>query len=195
MANYLFQPLKMGSQFNDAKLRTVLVKKADAEVAVHDGALVVLGGYANDPVYTGAFTAAAGQTKNVADYNVRVATAPANTEGKGLCVVDIADVPTATNGTNVYRIGVQTVNMTAAAGVPVRARILEDEDAMIFGDANFAGVVGVNGFATATAGATTLTPAAEAPVTGNYFTIDGTMTISQGATADVTAYVLTYHVG
>lgn len=193
MVNYLFQPMKMSSQFNDAGLRTVLFQDSSANTDVHDGAFVVLGGYANDPVYTAAYTTAAGATTNVADYNVRIATAPADATGKGLCVVDLPAVPTATNGVNTYRIGVRTVNLVAEAGTPVRARILHDQDVMLVGDAAFKAAVASNGFATATASDTRLTPAS-AKGNGNYFTIDGKVTVSEGVDADVTAYVITFHV-
>ena len=40
MANYLFQPMKMSSQFNDADLRTVLVQEGGKDVVVRDGSFV-----------------------------------------------------------------------------------------------------------------------------------------------------------
>lgn len=193
MANYLFQPMKMSSQFNDADLRTILFQEGDADAGVRDGAFVVLGGYANDPVYSAAYTKAAGADTKVADFNVRLATAPADVTGKGLCVVDLPTVPVATNGVNTYRIGVRTVDLFADAGVPVRARILRDEDVMLVADGNFAAAVAENKFATATANDTRLTPAA-VKGDGNYFTIDGKVTVSEGVDADVTAYVITFHV-
>ena len=193
MANYLFQPLKMSSQFNDADLRTVLVQEAENNVAVKDASFVVLGGYAADPIYTAAYTKAAGSTTTVTDFNVRLATAPTDTTGKGLCVIDLPIVNTITDGANTYRIGVRTVDLVAEAGVPVRARILRDEDVMMVADGAFEGAVSENKFATATAGKMTLTPAA-AKGDGNYFTIDGKVTVTEGVDADVTAYVITFHV-
>lgn len=193
MANYLFQPMKMSSQFNDADLRTVLVQEGGKDVAVRDGSFVVLGGYATDPVYTAAYTKAAGADTTVNDYNVRIATAPTDATGKGLCVVDLPIVPAVTNGVNTYRIGVRTVDLVADAGVPVRARILKDEDVMLVADGAFAAAVDTNKFATATASSVALTPAA-AKGDGNYFTIDGKVTVTEGVDADVTAYVITFHV-
>lgn len=193
MANYLFQPLKMSSQFNDADLRTVLVQEGNQNVAVKDASFVVLGGYAADPIYTAAYTKAAGSSTTVTDFNVRLATAPADTTGKGLCVVDLPIVNTITDGVNTYRIGVRTVDLVAEAGVPVRARILRDEDVMMVADGAFEGAVADNKFATATASKMTLTPAA-AKGDGNYFTIDGKVTVTEGVDADVTAYVITFHV-
>ena len=191
MANYLFQPLKMSSQFNDADLRTVLVQEAEKNVAVKDASFVVLGGYAADPIYTAAYTKAAGATTTVTDFNVRLATAPTDTTGKGLCVIDLPIVNTITDGANTYRIGVRTVDLVAEAGVPVRARILRDEDVMMVADGAFEGAVSDNKFATANK--MTLTPAA-AKGDGNYFTIDGKVTVTEGVDADVTAYVITFHV-
>ena len=193
MANYLFQPLKMSSQFNDADLRTVLVQDSNKNVAVKDASFVVLGGYAADPIYPAAYTKAAGSSTTVTDFNVRLATAPADTTGKGLCVVDLPIVNTITDGANTYRIGVRTVDLVAEAGVPVRARILRDEDVMMVADGAFEAAVDNNKFATATAGKMTLTPAA-AKGDGNYFTIDGKVTVTEGVDADVTAYVITFHV-
>ena len=193
MANYLFQPMKMSSQFNDADLRTVLVQEGGKDVAVRDGSFVVLGAYATDPVYTAAYTKAAGADTTVNDYNVRIATAPTDATGKGLCVVDLPIVPAVTNGVNTYRIGVRTVDLVADAGVPVRARILKDEDVMLVADGAFAAAVDTNKFATATASSVALTPAA-AKGDGNYFTIDGKVTVTEGVDADVTAYVITFHV-
>lgn len=193
MANYLFQPMKMSSQFNDADLRTVIVQQNDADVMVRDGYFVVLGGYANDPVYSAAYTKAAGETMNIADYNVRLATPAADANGKGLCVIDLPLVPVVANATNVYRIGVRTVDLIAEAGVPVRARILKDEDVMLVADGAFAAEVGDKKFATSTADAFTLTPAATKG-DGNYFSIDGKVTVTEGVDADVTAYVITFHV-
>lgn len=193
MANYLFQPLKMSSQFNDADLRTVLVQEAEKNVAVKDASFVVLGGYAADPIYTAAYTKAAGSTTTVTDFNVRLATAPADATGKGLCVIDLPIVNTVTDGANTYRIGVRTVDLVAEAGVPVRARLLRDEDVMMVADGAFEAAVADNKFATATANKMTLTPAAEKG-TGNYFSIDGKVTVTEGVDADVTAYVITFHV-
>lgn len=193
MANYLFQPLKMSSQFNDADLRTVLVQESEKNVAVKDASFVVLGGYAADPIYTAAYTKAAGSTTTVTDFNVRLATAPTDTTGKGLCVIDLPIVKTITDGVNAYRIGVRTVDLVAEAGVPVRARILRDEDVMMVADGAFEAAVAENKFATATANKMTLTPAGEKG-TGNYFTIDGKVTVTEGVDADVTAYVITFHV-
>lgn len=193
MANYLFQPLKMSSQFNDADLRTVLVQAEGKDVAVKDASFVVLGGYAADPIYTAAYTKAAGAATTVTDFNVRLAAAPADATGKGLCVIDLPIVNTVTDGANTYRIGVRTVDLVAEAGVPVRARILRDEDVMMVADGAFEADVADNKFATATANKMTLTPAAEKG-TGNYFSIDGKVTVTEGVDADVTAYVITFHV-
>ena len=193
MANYLFQPLKMSSQFNDADLRTVLVQESEKNVAVKDASFVVLGGYAADPVYTAAYTKAAGGATTVTDFNVRIATAPADATGKGLCVIDLPIVNTITDGVNAYRIGNRTVDLVAEAGVPVRARLLRDEDVMMVADGAFEAAVAENKFATATANKMTLTPAAEKGA-GNYFTIDGKVTVTEGVDADVTAYVITFHV-
>jgi hypothetical protein len=193
MANYLFQPLKMSSQFNDADLRTVLVQEDNKDVAVKDASFVVLGGYATDPIYTAAYTKAAGAATTVTDFNVRLAAAPADATGKGLCVIDLPIVKTINDGVNAYRIGVRTVDLVAEAGVPVRARILRDEDVMMVADGAFGAAVADNKFATATASKMTLTPAAEKGA-GNYFTIDGKVTVTEGVDADVTAYVITFHV-
>ena len=193
MANYLFQPLKMSSQFNDADLRTVLVQESEENVTVKDASFVVLGGYAADPIYTAAYTKAAGKDTTVTDFNVRLATAPTDATGKGLCVIDLPIIKTITDGVNAYRIGNRTVGLVAEAGVPVRARLLRDEDVMMVADGAFEAAVAENKFATATANKMTLTPASDKGA-GNYFTIDGKVTVTEGVDADVTAYVITFHV-
>ena len=64
---------------------------------------------------------------------------------------------------------------------------------MMVADGAFEAAVAENKFATVTANKMTLTPAGEKG-TGNYFTIDGKVTVTEGVDADVTAYVITFHV-
>lgn len=193
MSKKFFQPVRMESQFVDSKLHGVIFQSAGANAAVDDGAFVVLGDFVNEPVYSWAFTKAAGAATNVLDFNTRNATAPTAVTGiKEACVIDLAEVPTATNGDLVYRIGVRTIGLTNAAGNVSRARKLVVDDVFKIGSENASAELTVGEYATFTANSTVLTPSDDAAevLAGLYFKVINKETISQGVNANVTAYTL-----
>lgn len=193
MPTKFFQPVRMESQFVDSKLHGVIYQASSANAAVNDGALVVLGGFVNEPVYSSAFTRANGSTLNVLDFNTRYATAPTAASGnENLCVIDLAEVPTATNGDLVYRIGVRTIGLTNAAGNVSRARKLVVDDVFKISEDNCSGALTVGQYAVPTANDTIFTASADGTevTAGIYFQVINKETISQGVTGNVTAYTL-----
>ena len=193
MPTKFFQPVRMESQFVDSKLHGVIYQASSANAAVDDGALVVLGGFVNEPVYSSAFTRANGSTLNVLDFNTRYATAPTAASGnENLCVIDLAEVPTATNGDLVYRIGVRTIGRTNAAGNVSRARKLVVDDVFKISEDNCSGALTVGQYAVPTANSTIFTASADGTevTAGIYFQVINKETISQGVTGNVTAYTL-----
>lgn len=171
MADNMMAPIRMESEFVDSALHTVLYQVDNADAPVEDGALVVLGDFAKDPVYSAAYTAGNGGVDTaIIDINTRYATAPAAATAKGVCVIDLPDVPTFSNGREVIRMGVDVIGLTAEAGHWSRARKLAVDDTFHIGAGNVEGDVEltIGEFVTATAGKTTYTPAAAAPAEGFY---------------------------
>lgn len=192
MATNMMAPVRMTSNFDASYTHTVIFQSAGADAAIEDGALVVLGDFANDPVYTAAYTAGAGVATNVIDINTRYATAPAAATATGLCVIDLANVPTATNGDKEYRMGVDVIGLTNGAGHWSRARELRKNDTLHIGADNIEGddpaVVGQ--FVTPTAGKTTWTPAAAAPANGMYAKVIKKEEVTRGVANPFTRYML-----
>lgn len=192
MATNMMAPIRMASNFDASYTHTVIYQVDDADAVVEDGALVVLGDFANDPVYTAAYTAGAGVATNVIDINTRYATAPTEATASGVCVIDLANVPTATNGDKEYRIGVDVIGLTNGAGHWSRARELRKNDTLHIGADNIEGenpaVVGE--FVTPTAGKTTWTPAAAAPASGFYAKVVKKEEVTRGVSNPFTRYML-----
>lgn len=192
MPNNMMAPVKMASSFDDSYLHTVIYREGDEDAAIEDGALVVLGAMAPNPVYSAAYTTAAGEATNVIDINTCYATAPTAADATGVCVIDLANVPTAVNGDKVYRIGVDVIGLQNPAGHWSRARELRRYDRFHVGADNIEGgaelVVGQ--YATATANKTTFTPAAAAPATGFYAEVVAKENITRGIGNPFTRYLL-----
>lgn len=192
MATNMMAPIRMASNFDASYTHTVIYQVDDADAVVEDGALVVLGDFANDPVYTAAYTAGAGVATNVIDINTRYATAPTEATATGVCVIDLANVPTATNGDKEYRIGVDVIGLTNGAGHWSRARELRKNDTLHIGADNIEGenpaVVGE--FVIPTAGKTTWTPAAAAPASGFYAKVVKKEEVTRGVSNPFTRYML-----
>lgn len=170
MANNVMFPVRMTSSYDDSYLHGVVYQANDEDAIIEDGALVVLGEMAPNPAYSAAWTSATGADTTVIDINTSYATAPAAATATHVCVIDLANIPTATNGDLVYRIGVDTIGLMNPAGNVSRAREMRYGDRLMIGEGNIEGgadlVVGQ--YATATAGKTTWTPAAAAPDSGFY---------------------------
>lgn len=191
MADNMFAPVRMESNFLDSALHTVIYQAANADAAVEDGALVVLGDFTNEPTYSAAYTAGnGGVATNVVDINTRYATAPAAATATGLCVIDLPDVPTFTNGREVIRMGVDVIGLAAEAGHWVRARKLAVDDTFHIGADNIEGddEATVGQFLTATAGKTTWTPSDTAPTSGFYAKVVGKESKSRGISRPFTQY-------
>lgn len=189
MAKNLFQPVRMESQFLATALETVKVWDGTDEQACIDGQLVTLGDFIPADVYTDIYTAngmPANDVANIIDINTRYATLPAADAGD-VWVIDLANVPNAINGDNVYRIGVNTVGLTAAAGVPVRARRLVKNDTFVTGAENCTGALTVGQFAAVDATGK-WKAAATAPASGTYCKVIASITVSEGVRPTTPAY-------
>lgn len=181
MANKnFFQPVRMESQYVATKLQTVLFQAEDANAACFDGELAVLGDFTQDPVYLNAFTAANAAASAPADFNTRIATAPAAATAVGVGVIDLPTVPMATGAGVAYRMGFKTIGLTAEAGVPVRFRKFVVDDTFATGEENCTAALTVGKYATVgTAGK--WVPAADAPSTaGCYAKVISKYIVSQG---------------
>lgn len=187
MANKnFFQPVRMESQYVATKLQTVLFQAEDANAACFDGELAVLGDFTQDPVYLNAFTAADAAASAPADFNTRIATAPAAATAVGVGVIDLPTVPMATGAGVAYRMGFKTIGLTAEAGVPVRFRKFVVDDTFATGEENCTAALTVGKYATVgTAGK--WVPAAEAPSTaGCYAKVISKYIVSQGVDGKLT---------
>lgn len=187
MANKnFFQPVRMESQYVATKLQTVLFQAEDANAACFDGELAVLGDFTQDPVYLNAFTAANAAASAPADFNTRIATAPAAATAVGVGVIDLPTVPMATGAGVAYRMGFKTIGLTAEAGVPVRFRKFVVDDTFATGEENCTAALTVGKYATVgTAGK--WVPAADAPATaGCYAKVISKYIVSQGVDGKLT---------
>lgn len=187
MANKnFFQPVRMESQYVATKLQTVLFQADDENAACFDGELAVLGDFTQDPVYLNAFTAANAPASAPADFNTRIATAPAAATAVGVGVIDLPTVPMATGAGVAYRMGFKTIGLTAEAGVPVRFRKFVVDDTFATGEENCTAALTVGKYATVgTAGK--WVPAAEAPSTaGCYAKVISKYIVSQGVDGKLT---------
>jgi hypothetical protein len=187
MANKnFFQPVRMESQYVATKLQTVLFQADDENAACFDGELAVLGDFTQDPVYLNAFTAANAAASAPADFNTRIATAPAAATAVGVGVIDLPTVPMATGAGVAYRMGFKTIGLTAEAGVPVRFRKFVVDDTFATGEENCTAALTVGKYATVgTAGK--WVPAADAPSTaGCYAKVISKYIVSQGVDGKLT---------
>lgn len=192
MANNMMAPVRMTSNFDTSYTHTVIFQVDEADAVIEDGALVVLGDFYKDPIYSAAYTAGAGVDTSVVDINTRYATAPTEATASGVCVIDLANVPTATNGDKEYRMGVDVIGLTNGAGHWSRARELRKNDTLHIGADNIEGenpaVVGE--FVVPTANKTTWTPAAAAPASGFYAKVVKKEEVTRGVSNPFTRYML-----
>lgn len=187
MANqYFIQPARMSSQFVPTDCEAVLFQSSGVNASVTDGTLAVLGGMALESVYTAAFGS------NRYDLNTKVATLPSAATDSGIGIIDLANVPTVTNAsTSVeYRMGTQTVGLSAAAGVPVRFRKLRKDDTLFTGGDNFVSAPTVGQYAKVDATTGKWTPSASIPATGLTAQVVSSSPLAQGIDVSVTQYFL-----
>lgn len=187
MANKnFFQPVRMESQYVATKLQTVLFQADGENAACFDGELAVLGDFTQDPVYLNAFTAANAAASAPADFNTRIATAPAAATAVGVGVIDLPTVPMATGAGVAYRMGFKTIGLTAEAGVPVRFRKFVVDDTFATGEENCTAALTVDQYATVGTDGK-WAPAAGAPSTaGCYAKVISKYIVSQGVDGKLT---------
>ena len=73
MSKNFFYFFWMESQFVDTKLQSVFFKDDGEKAEIFDGAVVTLGDFATEEVYSASYTRAAGTTKTILDLNAREA--------------------------------------------------------------------------------------------------------------------------
>lgn len=186
----LLQPVRMESQFVDTKLHSVFYQTGTtpANAEVTDGKIVTLGSFIADSVYTARYTAPSAP----AGLNVRQAIA-ATSVSFGVCVVDLPVVATKTGNGGTMRDGYKTIGLTAAAGVPVRARKLVVDDVFVTGEDNVSSALTKTEYCYPDAGL--WAPSSSAVTLSAYCEVVDSYVISQGVdgttTSDgVTAYRL-----
>lgn len=188
MNKNFFQPVRMESQFVDTKLQSVFFMNDGEKAEIFDGAVVKLGDFAAEDVYSASYTRAAGTTKTILDLNAREATYLAAATDAEVGVIDLATVATADGMGNTYRLGGKTIGLTAEAGIPVRFRKLVVDDVFVIGEDNTEtltvgeyAVPGTDGKWDA---------AASAPQSGMYCKVIDKYNVTQGVNADTIAYRL-----
>lgn len=184
MSNMYFTESRMESQFVPTDDVSVMFQSGGVNASVNDGTLAVLGGFYNDPVYTAAFGS------NQVDINTRIATLPTSATQAGVGVINLVNVPTASGLDNtVYRIGSETIGISAEAGRPVRFRKLRVDDTFFTGSDNTTGTLTVGQYAIVD---TTGKWAASAtvPATGLVASVILVHSKSRGVTADITEYFM-----
>lgn len=189
MAKEFFAPMRMASQWQPADLETVKVWDGNEFTSCFDGQIVELGDFAPDEVYTAAYKAADSNiTDDFLDINCRYATLP-TAEADRVAVIDLANVNNAVSGENTYRIGVNTIGLTASPGVPVRARYLVERDRFWTGIDNCTAALTVGEYASVDV-AGKWKPANTAPTSGAYVKVMGEKTVTEGVRGTTTAYWL-----
>ena len=183
MSNQFFQASRMESQFVETDLISVIFQSAGVDASVTDGTLAVLSGFYNESVYTSAFGV------NTLDINTRIATVTATPTIAGVGVIDLAVVPTATGMGNTYRLGTQTIGLTADAGVPVRFRKFMLDDSFFTGGDNFSSAPTVGQYAIVGASGNWV-PSATQPATGLVAKVEKSGALTQGIDPSVTQYFL-----
>ena len=149
------------------------VLSGKADVALDDGAFVVVGDYAVGTVY--------GQTDK--DQNVHTLTAPAAVTDT-VAVVDYAGISEGTIAGNVYKLGYKLYDLQVPAGTATRVRRLDLGDKFYLGDGNFATLPEAGKFAKLTANDTILTPAATLPAQGFAVKINRVDSLTTGTRAN-----------
>lgn len=178
-----FQKVNMASESIASYNRTGKYQVNGTNTAVSSGEFVFTNGLATNAVY------------GKKDINVQLVKAPVTAQvtasNAGVYVVDYVGVSTGTINGNDYRIGVKTAGLQAPAGTPVAIRQLSFNDEFYLGDENFVSAPNVGTYAILTNGNTALTPSSTIPSTGFTVKVEESDTLSQGLTANITAYLCT----
>lgn len=147
---FVFKEGKMASNVLDSSLTNAI-----AEVAMPDGALVVLGDLVADTTYIATGV----------EYDTYEAAAPAAATDE-VAIIDYAGISEGPINDNVYKMGVKLYNLTVPAGQIARVRRLALHDKFWLGASNFESTPVVGKYATATAAKFTHTPASTLPQSG-----------------------------
>jgi len=155
----------MESQDVQSLLRTIKYQDSGDYAEIHDGAFVVLGDLIlNDPYN---LASAIPPTSGVLDDNTYVATAPAALTDK-VVVVDLSEVSNGVIANNNYRIGIKQFGLRTPAAMPARVRIMKPYDVFWLNEDCFTAEPTLGEYAVLTVADTHLTPAAAAPIAGNF---------------------------
>jgi hypothetical protein len=164
---------------------SVIYQVSGTNTATTDGMLVVLGGFYTEPVYTAAYGA------TTYDINTRLAALPSADTTAGVGIINLATVPAASGlGSTTYRIGTQTVDLTAAAGVPVRFRKLYIDDTFFTGSGNFSSTPTVGQYAIVDHTTGQWKASASDPGSGLVAAVISSGALTQGVDASVTQYFM-----
>lgn len=190
MAKNFLNPMRMESTFVDTKLHSVQTWDGTNLTPCFDGQIVVLDTFATEEVYDYSFKAASSGHPAIKDINTRYAKLP-DADAAGVCVIDLAGVMTVSNAGNgaVYRMGVNTIGLTAEAGAPSRARKLVEDDFFATGEDNCTAALTVGEFAAVDATGK-WKPVSTAPATGTYVEVIQKVTVSEGVSPNVVGYQL-----
>ena len=147
--NETMRPALMASESVQSYLVSVKYQEQEEYADIHDGALVKLGDLASNDPYN--VDNRNGVTLSGAkDDNCYIATAPEAATDE-VVIVDLAEVPGATNGDLYYKMGIRLYGLTLAAGLPARARIPMKHDKFWLSEDCFIGEAEVGKYAVPTA--------------------------------------------
>jgi len=178
MSVRFFQKVNMASETVASLNKTGLYQVSGTNAVAYPGYFVRATGLASNPTYGNK------------DLNKLTVEAPAAVTDKGIFVVDLVKVQDGSINNNTYRIGAQTIGLSAAAGEAVALRQIEHlNEQFLLGDGNFQSAPTVGQYAILTAADPDLSPSATIPASGFTVAIDAQLTISQGVTGNVTAYL------
>jgi hypothetical protein len=149
------------------------VLSGKAAIDLDDGAFVVVGDYAEGTVYG----------EHDKDQNVHVLTAPAAVTDT-VAVVDYAGISEGVIAGNTYKMGYKLYDLKVPAGTATRVRKLDLGDKFYLGNDNFVSAPTAGQFATLTAAATVLTPAASKPASGFAVKINRIDSLTTGTKAN-----------
>ena len=174
-----FSHYKMSSEYDGSKLVSGYFYADDAQAAVEDGTLVVVGDVVDHSVFTGMY-----------DFDNRKVTLPEATTDR-VAVVDYVGVSEGMIGGNLYREGIKTAGLTCPAGRPTRVRVLEVGDTFFTASGNFDTTPSKGKFAIPTANSGVWTVVNEASDTETCIKIEGSKPLTQGTVDADTLYFCT----
>lgn len=183
MSKKYFQSYHMSSDYDGSKHEVGMFYNGEAKAEVHDGAIVTLGDLEDHRVY---------KMKDWDEYKVAAPKAIAD----DFAVVDAVETSNGDiMGVN-RRVGIKTVGLTIAAGIPCNVRRFEHLDKVIFASGNFteAKAPEIGKFAIPTVGSTLLTVVDNKPAdVVKYFEIKDSKPLVEGMIDTDTQYLCILH--